>query len=290
MSKYIIGFANLSEEQLFSVTVREGLEAAAQKRSEIELVVRDNALDSERALANVQEFVSIPVDLAFIYHVDERFNSNLYSVLRQHQVPAIAVDIPMPLTVYFGVNNKQAGTLAGAEMGKWIQAHWGGRVDKVLAVTDSRLLEIVRQRLYFALEGLAAYINYSSDDVLFLDGANMRETSRERALPVLEHWSRYDHIAILGLNDDSALGALDAAYDLGLAEHVVGVGQGANLLDEAFSQPEGRFIGSVAYFPNHYGEKLVDLSLRLLRGEKVPRENFIEHVCITRDNFHLLGG
>lgn len=286
--QYKVGFTTLAESQPFSVIVREGIQAAAAQHPEIELIIRDNDMDNERALANAQEFANIPVDLAIIYHVDERFNPQINRVLMQHQIPVIAIDIPIPLTIYFGANNKQAGILAGEELGKWIKANWDGHIDKIIVPTDSRVLEVVRQRLDFALKGLADYTDYNSDHVFFLDGANNRQVCAERSRAVLENWADFHHIAVVGLNDDLALGVLDAAKALGREHDMIAVGQGATLLGEAFSQPDGRFLGSVAYFPDNYGKHLIDLSLRILRGERVPRENFIEHVCITRDNVHLL--
>jgi hypothetical protein len=64
------------------------------------------------------------------------------------------------------------------------------------------------------------------------------------------------------------------------------VGHEANLLDEGFSTPHSRFLGSVAYYPEQYGPRLLDLAQRILKGERVPREHFTDHKCISRQNYH----
>lgn len=70
-------------------------------------------MDNDRALANIQEFAERRVNLCISYHVDERYNAQFWQILFKAQIPTIAVDIPMPLATYFGVNNAQAGQLAG---------------------------------------------------------------------------------------------------------------------------------------------------------------------------------
>jgi ribose transport system substrate-binding protein len=42
-----------------------------------------------------------------------------------------------------------------------------------------------------------------------------------------------------------------------------------------------RLIGSVAYFPEKYGDRLIKLAFDILQGRNVPPAVFIEHVVIT---------
>ena len=55
---YTIGFANFDERNSFAVSLREGLEAAAAKHSNVTLITRDNALELARAKANVLVFIA----------------------------------------------------------------------------------------------------------------------------------------------------------------------------------------------------------------------------------------
>lgn len=285
MAGYTIGFANISEEHAYAQLVRQGIESAAVAYPQIKLIVRDNNFDSNQALQNAKEFAALPVDLAIIYHIDERFNPELSRVLRQSLIPIIAVDIPVPLSVFFGVDNRQAGKLAGQVGGTWVQEHWGGRVDKVLVLTDSRVLENVRQRLIGGVEELAAYVQINPDDVLYLDGQNSFEVSQTYSHTVLENWADHEHIVILGLNDETTLGAIEAARQAGRAAHVVGIGQGANFDQFADQAALTRLLGSIGYYPEAYGEHLMDLALRMLAGQKVPTQNFIEHEFIPNPFF-----
>jgi ribose transport system substrate-binding protein len=46
-------------------------------------------------------------------------------------------------------------------------------------------------------------------------------------------------------------------------------------------QPRTRLIGSVAYFPERYGESLIRLSLDILNHKQVPPAVFVEHKLVT---------
>ena len=55
---YKIGFANLTERMPFAVQVRLGLEQAAAAQKNVDLLIRDNDLDRQRALENVDWFIA----------------------------------------------------------------------------------------------------------------------------------------------------------------------------------------------------------------------------------------
>jgi len=285
-STYTIGFSNLTENSRFAVKVREGLEAALAAYPNLTLVCRDNRLDDEAALANAEEFASIPVDQAIIYHINERLGDKIRtSLTHERKTPIIAVDIPITWTTYFGVDNAQSGSLAGEVLGQWIQAHWGGEVDKVLALTDSRVLEMVRQRVDNTLVGLQSHINLDSNDVFYLDSGNEFDTTAERVTPVLERWLEFNRIAVIGFNEESALGALDAVRSAERESDIVLVAHGADEAAlEELRRPDTCLIGAVGYRPHQYGEYLADLVVRLLSGERVPQRNYIDLDVYTSDN------
>jgi ribose transport system substrate-binding protein len=46
-------------------------------------------------------------------------------------------------------------------------------------------------------------------------------------------------------------------------------------------EPKSRFVGSVAYFPERYGENIIRVSLDILNQRPVPPAVFVEHKLIT---------
>ena len=52
-------------------------------------------------------------------------------------------------------------------------------------------------------------------------------------------------------------------------------------------RPGTRLIGTVAYFPERYGDELISLALGMLRNKSVPASVFVKHQLITPDNVDL---
>ena len=46
-------------------------------------------------------------------------------------------------------------------------------------------------------------------------------------------------------------------------------------------QPNTRLVGSVAYFPERYGDDLIRVSLDILNQRQVPPAVFVEHKLVT---------
>jgi ribose transport system substrate-binding protein len=281
--QYTIGFSSLDESMPSVAYRRETLEQAAAHHPNLKLIVRDNDLNDDKALANAEEFAAIPVDLAIIFHVNERLGPRLGAIFLKKQIPVIAVDVPIPMTTFFGVNNQQAGTLAGGALARWIAANWDNQVDKILVLTEPRSIGIVRERIDYAVKALVAKVPINASNILYLDGASDRTISAQRSEEVLERWRDYGRIAIITVNDDGAHGALDAARRLGLEDHIAVAGQGADAEARAeIRNPASRLIASTDYHMGQYGPRLIDLSLRMLSGERVPYMNFIEHQCVSK--------
>jgi len=104
--------------------------------------------------------------------------------------------------------------------------------------------------------------------------------------------SKSARILVSAIFDPSALGALQAFKDADRLEHCAIVGQNGSI--EARLQmrkPNSRLIGSVAYFPERYGEQLVALALdRLTQRSPIPNAVFIKHQLITPNNLQQIYG
>ena len=89
------------------------------------------------------------------------------------------------------------------------------------------------------------------------------------------------HIAIIALNDDGAVGALLAFEAAGRLDQVVAVGQGADRLARALlCRPDYPLVGSTMFAPESYGERLLELALRILDGHPVPPAVYSRHVSL----------
>src|SRR5690606_4493827 len=189
---------------------------------------------------------------------------------------------------YYGANNYQAGLLAGHYLGRWARSRWGGQVDEVLLIEAARAGTLVQGRLDGVLAGLRETLRdaMASCPVVTIDGDGEFNRSLER---VRAHLRRTDRRRVLvgAMNDSSALGATRAFQEAGRAATCAIVGQNAEPDARAeLRQPRTPLIGSVAYFPERYGEELIALALDLLEGRPTPPAKFVRHQVITAANLH----
>ena len=283
---YRIGFANLTERIIFAQQVRRSLERAVGQHQTVELLVRDNDLDRQKAFENADWFVDSDVDLVVEFQIDSQAGNIIMDTLRQAGVPVIAVDIPMPGATFFGADNYRAGFIAGEALGSWIQEHWQGHLDVLLKLEMTQVGAASSARLLGQQIGLESTLGFlGSHQIITIDIPGFLEETVPLVEAVLPDIPQDAKVGIVGLNDEVVLGALTAFERTGRLDHVVAVGQGADRLGRAaLRRPDYPFIASTRYAPERYGEQLLDLALKILRGEAVPPAVTIEHLLITRDN------
>ena len=287
---YRIGFANLSEENSqIAVDVRRGLERAAQNLSNINLIVADNRLDPQYAIKVADDLIEQGVDLVIEYQIDYKTNSLIMEKFQAAGIPVIAVDIPIVGATFFGVDNYRAGHMAGLALGNWIQENWEGEIDALLVLIEPRAGSLPETRIHGQVDGFQEVIGQVSDDMIFyLDSGNTSTVSEAAVTRCLDELEAHHHIAILSFNDDAAFGAFQAARKLDREEHVAIVGQGADrIIRNEIRRQNSRIIGSTAYFPEWYGDKLLNLALQILQGKPVPPAVYMEHVFINRENINI---
>jgi len=283
---YKLGFANLNEHMLFPVEVRHGLERAAALAGNIDMILADNQHDRDIAIEIADSLIAQRPDVVIEFQIDASAGDVIMSKFRQANIPVIAVDIPMVGATFFGVDNYRAGQMAGEALGRWIQHHWDGELDRLVVLEEPRAGPLPAARVRGQLDGLRSVIGeIPPERVLLLDSENTFEASRARMGAALDQAPDLRRFAVVGFNDDTARGALAAARARRREPHVVVVSQGADRhAREEIRNPQSRLIGATAYMPEKYGERLIDLARRLANNEPVPPAVYMDHVFITREN------
>lgn len=284
---YTIGFANLTEDIVFTQLVRDGILSAAEAAGNVEVVLADNRLDGATALANADNFIAQGVDGVIEFQTDEAFGNVIMSRFRREGIPVIAIDIPMPGATFFGADNYNAGRLAGEALAAWVNDNWAGEVDAVLVLELPQSGPIPAARMQGQLEGLQDNLdNPVPDDMIFrLDSKNTQEESFQVVSDILPTIPDADNIVAVTINDGTALGVIAAAEAAGRADQIMVVGQGADPSgQEAMLAENSRYLGATGYFPEDYGSYLIPAMLDLLECRPVAPAIYVDHVFITKDN------
>jgi len=281
---YRIGYAAQGQDSSFDREVRLSLQRAAE-REHIELITVDNRYQPKIALRNADYLIREQVDLVIEFQTDEVIAPAIASKYMEGNVPLIAIDIPHPGATYFGANNYQAGLMAGHTLARWAKKHWGGEPEEILLIELMRAGSLPKARLRGVLTGISEAIRVPERcRTVSLDGDGQFQTTLERVRKHLRE-SKARHVLVGTANDSSALGALRAFQEAGRAQDCAIVGQNGEPEARAeLRTANTRLIGSVAYFPEKYGDGLLRLALDILARRVVPPAVFTNHQILTPEN------
>jgi ribose transport system substrate-binding protein len=282
--RYRIGYASQGQDCSFTKEVLAGIVRAAEAAS-LELIVADNRYDAKAALRSADQLIHEKIDLAIEFQADEAVAPAIAAKYMEAGIPFIAVDIPHPGGAYFGANNYEAGMMAGRHLGRWAKKNWAGDVEEILLLELTRSGSLPRLRMRGIASGLRESLRLSDRiPLLKLDGDGQFKTALEVVRKHLRV-SRSKKILVGAANDSSALGALRAFEEAGRPWQCAVVGQNAEPEARAeMREPRSRLIGSVAYFPEKYGDGLIRLALDLLARKPAPPACLTKHQLVTPEN------
>jgi ribose transport system substrate-binding protein len=253
----------------------------------VELIITDNEYDPQVALTNADTLVTRGVDVAIEFQTDVGVAPAICNKFDAAGIPVIAIDIPHePCATFFGADNLEAGKIGGRNLGRLAMERWGGDVDALVLLELPQSGELPQQRMEGAALGVQEVLPDLTDDkIIRVDGKGTLEDSRTVFTDVLTRLSDADHILVSAINDPSAVGGLRAAEAANRTDQVMIAGQNATIEARTeICRDNPAFIGSVAYFPDRYGDYLIPLAIRLAGGEEPPEEVLIDHLWIDRSN------
>ncbi len=276
------GFANLSRQISLAVEIEASLRAAAANAG-IDLLVWDNDRAADLAIQNARQMAACKVDLAIEFQLLENVAPVISDIFLRAEIPLISLVNPHHGTVYFGVNNYRAGCAAGLALADYAVRHWKAEIDGLLLLESPRAGRTVQSRLIGALQGVQEKLGpLPEKQVHHLDGGGEKDASRTAVAAFLRPKSR-KRLLVAGINDESAIGAVEAAaharYGIQLA--IVGHGGSREIIDLA-ADPDSPCIGTVSFQPQRYGPDLLDFALPILRGRSAPVGHYVPHEFIGK--------
>jgi ribose transport system substrate-binding protein len=282
-----IGFAAQGDSE-FCRAVMQSVKTAAA-REHVHLITVNNRYSAREALRNADLLIKERVDLVLEYQTYERVAPVIASKFLEANTPVIAIEIPHPGATYFGANNYKAGLIGGKALGRWAREHWDGKVDQLVLLELPIAGSLLELRITGLVDGLRAELpSMVSVPVAHLNGRG----DFEQVLEIIRQYLRRAPVrrTLIGtVNDVCALAALRAFEEAGAGERCAVVGQNAiRETRNELRRPGTRLIGTVAYFPERYGDELISLAIGMLQNRSVPSTVFVKHQLITPRNVDLI--
>jgi len=277
------GFANLSTQISLAVEIQKSLEKAAAAGG-VDLVVWDNDRNADKAIQNAEEMAEGRVDIAIEFQLFEQVAPIISDIFTRARIPVISLVNPHHGSLYLGVDNYRAGVSAGIALADYATKYWRGRLDALLLLESPPAGRTVQSRLVGALRGIEKQLGSLPPKVVHhLDSGGDKATSRA-AVEAFTRENRARRILVVGINDESAIGAAQAAEQTNGKREFAIVGHGgSSQMIEAIANPESPCIGTVLFHPELYGPELVSFALMTLRGKPTAPAHYIEHEFLGKD-------
>ena len=139
-----------------------------------------------------------------------------------------------------------------------------------------------RLRMEGYCQGFSAVCPITNEQIgRAIDTQALAKTAMTSLLATLPGKSR---IVVVDVNDDAALGALDAATAANRQADVWVSGQGAEARVRDLIRSNPQYIGDSAYFPERYGTTIVPALLDLIAGKTVQPLLLIEPAWVDATN------
>jgi ribose transport system substrate-binding protein len=275
---WLIGMSQCNLGEPWRVQMDADIRTAAARHANLRVVFKDAQNNSLTQRAQVEELVDQGVDLIVISPKEAAPLTRPVADAYQRGIPVIVLDRAVQgdqFTMFVGADNVRIGR----EAGKWIAARLGGR-GAIVELKGLMTSVPGQDRHRGFLEG--ADLSGHPDMPLVFSGEMqwLEPNARREMESALATNPRID--AVYAHNDPGAHGAWLAARAAGREQEMIFVGIDAlphegqqyirqGILDATFLYPTG-------------GAEAVDLALRILRGETVPKTVVLGTRLFTRDN------
>jgi len=276
-TKYVIGMSQCNLGEPWRVQMNADIKAAADKHPELKVLFTDASNNTSTQQAQVREFITQAVDLIIISPKESRPLTKPVAEAIDTGIPVIVLDRKVEgdkYTCFIGADNVKIGREAGKYMVKLL----GGK-GKVVELKGLMTSTPGQERH----EGFMQGIKGSQIEIIFSADCHWLEPDAQREMK--SALSRFPQIdAVYAHNDPSAHGAWKAAQmeGKGREKSIKFIGIDA-LPHEGVRYVKDGILSATFQYPTG-GAEAIDIALKILKGEKVPKNVTLGTRIFTKDN------
>jgi ribose transport system substrate-binding protein len=272
---YVIGMSQANLGEPWRVQMNADIKKEADKHPELTVIFKDAQNDTLQQRAQVEEFVSQPVDLLIISPKEAQPLTGPVAAAMDAGIPVIVLDRKLvgdKFTQFIGADNKKIGHAAG----EWIMNTLNGKGNVV--ELEGLMTSTPGQDRH---AGFAEAIAGSDIKVIFQ--ADMKWLEPEARKEMASALSRFPDIDLVyAHNDDGAHGAYLAAHAAGREKQIKFVGIDA-LPQEGLAYVKQGILDATFQYPTG-GADAIQNALKILHGEKVPKTITLGSRLFTKEN------
>jgi ribose transport system substrate-binding protein len=275
---WIIGMSQCNLGEPWRVQMDADVRAAAANHDNLRVIFKDAQNSSLVQRAQVEEFVQQGVDLIIISPKEAAPLTRPVAEAYQAGIPVIVLDREVQgeeYTTFIGADNVRIGR----EAGRWIRETLGGR-GRIVELKGLMTSTPGQDRNQGFLEGLELDANPGLEIVFSGEMQWLEPNARREMESALATNPEID--VVYAHNDPGAHGAWLAARAAGREDDIMFVGIDA-LPHEGQQYVEQGILDATFLYPTG-GEEAIELALRILRGEEVPKKIVLGTRIFTQEN------
>jgi ribose transport system substrate-binding protein len=243
----------------------------------------DANLDLQASLAAAEETIPNVDVLNFTPVQEDPSGPTISRLAQEFSKPIICESSPTDgCTTLVSIDDYAAGYKVGVWAGEYVQENMDGQA-VILDVGLPALQTTVNRSTGF-MDGITSVLGENARLAQSVDGQGLKDTAVRVAADALT--ANPDVNVIFGINDDSALGGLQAFEAAGgdpASLLVVGFGCEGKACKDALAEG-GPYKVSAAMFPEYQGRLLIDAGVVALNGVELPQHIVAPSTPVTAEN------
>ena len=270
----------------FAIPITKGI-AKLAKDLGLKLIYCDAEFKPEKAISCAEILASQKPDFVIAGNWQGGAAAAIMAIFDKAKIPAASIDVSHPNAVFFGASNYASGVVGGKAAGEYAKANWDCKDVWVFMGENLEEGEAADLRLVGFADGVQEVCGALPADRI--DRMRLSAGTADQAITVTTDWltahPEAKHI-LSGTIDDERANGMAKAFVATKRDGMV-VGQGCDSVGIAVVKmapaSENRYLGSVAYYPEKYGDYLVSIALDVMAGKAVPQEIHMEHTFLDHD-------
>lgn len=257
----VIGVTLLTRSHVFYKDLEEGLLKEATARG-YDLIITAAEFDLGKQIAQIEDFIARRTDAIVVCPVDSKGIGTGIRKANEGGIPVFTADIAAQegeVVCHVASDNVAGGRLAAEYLAKSL----GG--EGKIAIINHPAVTSVLDRVQGFREALLRYPGVTI--VADVNGEGVRDKALRAASDLLQ--SHRDLAGIFGINDDSALGALDAVQQF-QRDGVIIVGYDATPAARDAILKGTALKADVIQYPDKIGMTTIQRIDEFFRGEAIP--------------------
>lgn len=285
--EYYIGYSNMQLAEDFFITVSNGLKAAAEANNvkfEETIANRDAVLMAQ----NIEAFLMKDVDMVIDFNVLAETGSEMAARCAEKGVPMISVDCLYDGAYFFGVDNYGAGVALGEGACEFVDEKLGGEIEYIVSLWDSQSGDTIKARCDGVVDVLAEKYGVDEEHQIWIDSLADDVKTGTMTRDWLNSNPEAHKIVFVGQNDDrgyainNAVETLSRTADCIIVSHNADPASVENL--QAHLDGDTAWVCTASYNSHLYGEQIMDMALRILKGEDVPQAGYTKVSVVSYKN------